>query len=259
MNMELITEYYGSLRRQGPGSRETTLHALMLTGLCDGKAQAKELHIADMGCGTGSSTCVLAETLTQSRIVAVDFLETFLHTLQKNADEAGFGQRVRTVHGDMADMTACGFAPHSLDMIWSEGAIYNMGFETGIRAWSPFLKKGGFLVLSEISWLTQKRPQALQEYWDSAYAGMATVSEKIRQLETLGYTLKGYFPLASSCWIDNYYAPQRQMYEAFMARYDHSDEVQAFIAEQRTEADLYEQYQDFFGYGMYVAQKVSAD
>ena len=37
----------------------------------------------------------------------------------------------------------------ALDLIWSEGAIYNIGFEQGVRDWRPFLKEGGVLVASE--------------------------------------------------------------------------------------------------------------
>ena len=52
-------------------------------------------------------------------------------------------------------MEQLAFAPESLDVIWAEGAIYNIGFSRGIREWRPLLKKDGYLVVSEISWLTE--------------------------------------------------------------------------------------------------------
>lgn len=51
------------------------------------------LKIADIGCGTGASTLVLAETL-ECEIVAVDFIPEFLETLSKRASKAGFSNRV---------------------------------------------------------------------------------------------------------------------------------------------------------------------
>ena len=37
------------------------------------------------------------------------------------------------------------FAMRNLDLIWSEGAIYNIGFERGLNEWREFLKTGGTL------------------------------------------------------------------------------------------------------------------
>ncbi len=37
-------------------------------------------------------------------------------------------------------MDALPFAAGSPDAIWSEGAIYNMGFESGVRQWHRFLR-----------------------------------------------------------------------------------------------------------------------
>ena len=49
--------------RQGPGSAETSRLAMRLAGL----EQAKGLKIADIGCGTGASSLLLAEDLHRIR------------------------------------------------------------------------------------------------------------------------------------------------------------------------------------------------
>jgi SAM-dependent methyltransferase len=54
-------------------------------------------------------------------------------------------------------MDALDFDDETFDIIWSEGAIYIMGFETGVKQWRNFLKPGGYLAVSEITWLTNKR------------------------------------------------------------------------------------------------------
>ncbi len=254
MDFTLLTDYYGSLLRQGPGSDAATLRALALSECCDTHGDA--LHVLDMGCGTGSATRVLAQALPHARVLAVDFLEDFLRRLEKSLhdDEAlsMLAPRITTLHADMANHN---LAPDSFHMIWSEGAIYNMGFEAGIAAWRPLLKEKGLLVVSEITWLTHKRPQELQSYWDNIYPEIAGAAVKIQQLEQQGYMVKGYFPLAPSCWLDNYYTPQAQMQEAFLARHGHGEMATAFVHEQREEARLYARYHEFYGYGMYVAQR----
>ena len=53
--MNLLVEVHAGLERQGPGSTETTLKAL---GFIDGIERISK--VADLGCGTGPQTMVLA-------------------------------------------------------------------------------------------------------------------------------------------------------------------------------------------------------
>jgi hypothetical protein len=41
------------------------------------------------------------------------------------------------------------FRDEELDLIWSEGAIYNIGFERGLREWRKYLKAEGYIAVSE--------------------------------------------------------------------------------------------------------------
>ena len=53
---KLICEYFSHMERQGPGSPEATLRALsFIDNLTD------QSRIADIGCGTGGQTMVLAQ------------------------------------------------------------------------------------------------------------------------------------------------------------------------------------------------------
>ncbi|MEM8617593.1 MAG: class I SAM-dependent methyltransferase, partial [Pseudomonadota bacterium] len=185
--------------RQGPGGDDETRRAIELSGLKDKQG----LHIADIGCGTGASTLVLAEEL-DAQVEAVDFLPLFLEKLEAEAQGQGVSDRI-TTHA--ISMDALPFVEASLDAIWSEGAIYNIGFENGVRAWRHYLKPGGILAVSELTWLTDKRPAELDQHWAQEYPEVATASAKMAILETNGYTPIGYFPLPPHCWLDNYYRP----------------------------------------------------
>ncbi|MEZ5840410.1 MAG: class I SAM-dependent methyltransferase, partial [Hyphomicrobiales bacterium] len=188
-------------------------------------------------------------------IKAVDFLPPFLERLQDRAKSRSVGGRIETLE---ASMDALPFADGQFDAIWSEGAIYNVGFETGVRAWRRFLKPGGVLAVSEITWLTSERPQDLERHWTREYPGIATASAKLAILEAAGYAPAGYFPLPETCWLDSYYRPMQARFAEFLARNGNSDAARAIVAAEETEIALYERYAAFYGYGFYIAKKTVA-
>ncbi len=247
--LELLADLHRDTERQGPGGQDETRLALELSGLRD----RQDLSIADLGCGTGAATLVLAEAL-DARIVAVDFLEPFLDTLKVRAFEAGVVERITPRH---ASMEALDFPAESLDAIWSEGAIYNIGFSRGVREWRRFLKTGGILAVSELTWLTEHRPAELEAYWRAQYPEVDTASAKLAVLERQGYTPLGYFVLPRRCWLDGYYRPLQQRFPAFLKTHGNSPAARAIVEEQQQEIELYERYGDYFGYGFYIARKVA--
>jgi hypothetical protein len=141
-----------------------------------------------------------------------------------------------------------------LDLIWSEGAIYNIGFCRGIDAWRPLLKSGGVLAVTEITWLRPNPPLEIFEHWNSEYSEIATAAEKINILEKAGYELVGFFLLPASCWFD-YYEPIEQRIADFLERHAYSSDALKVAEMERHEAELYRRYQDWFSYGFYIARK----
>ncbi|MBE0566574.1 MAG: methyltransferase domain-containing protein [Krumholzibacteria bacterium] len=244
----LLVDLHRDGARQGPGSDDETLRALDLTRL----DKAAELRVADIGCGTGASTLALAGRLPGARIVAVDLFPEFLDILLERARAAGCSGRIET---RAASMDALPFAADSLDLIWSEGAIYNMGFSRGIAAWRPLLRPGGVIAVSEITWLRPDPPEEIGRHWHAEYPEIATAAEKIVILERAGYDLLGYLVLPSTNWIDNYYEPTEERIPAFLERHAGRPEAAAVVGMERREIDLYRRYQDWFGYGFYVARK----
>jgi len=244
----LMVDLHRDGARQGPGGDAETLRALELSRL----NPASVIDVADIGCGTGASTLALARKLQNARITAVDLFPEFLELLAARADEAGLSPRITTQKGSMESLP---FADGSLDLIWSEGAIYNMGFAKGIEAWRRFLRPGGVLAVSEITWLQPDPPKEIRQHWESEYPEIATAPEKISILERAGYDLLGYFVLPSSSWIDNYYEPTEARIRAFLERHDGEPESVEIVEMERQEVELYKRYQDYFSYGFYVARR----
>lgn len=245
---DLLVDFHRDGERQGPGSEEETVRALELARL----ERSAQLRVADIGCGTGASTLVLAGELPNAAFVAVDLFPQFLDILARIADESGYSDRVETLAGSME---ALPFATESMDVIWSEGAVYNMGFAAGVATWRQFLKPGGVLAVSEITWLQPDPPEELRMHWRTHYPEIATASEKIAVLERVGYDLLGYLLLPETAWMDNYYEPAERRIPAFLERHPDRADALELVEMERREAELYRQYRNWFSYGFYVARK----
>jgi SAM-dependent methyltransferase len=250
--LALMVDLHGAGARQGPGDDEATRLALRLSGLATTMPSSSSLAIADIGCGTGAAALAIAEA-TGATVRAVDQVPAFLTTLRARAAARGLADRIVTV---AASMTALPFDDDAFDVLWSEGAIYSMGFEAGVTAWRRFLKPGGVLAVSELSWFTATRPAALTAHWEREYPEVGTASTKLAVLERCGYAPIGYFPLPERCWLDAYYRPLQGRFADFLARHPDDDVARGLIAEHEAEIALYEQYRDYFGYGFYVARRV---
>ncbi|WP_207644318.1 class I SAM-dependent methyltransferase [Desulfolucanica intricata] len=218
--LELIIEYHKDNERQGPGSKEATLKALSYIPYLNEKTK-----ILDIGCGTGGQTITIGKN-TGAQITAVDMLPQFLEKLMKKAKENNLINRIAAKEMLMDNLT---FEENSFDVIWSEGAIYNIGFEKGLSLWRKYLKDDGYIAISEISWLTGTRPEEIEQYWVNAYPEIDTIENKLSVIDKCGYTSIAHFTLDDKCWIDNYYQPLLENAEAFLKKYDYADEVKKFI------------------------------
>lgn len=146
IDVNLICEFFLNTERQGPGSPEVTLKALsFIDHLTD------HSRIADLGCGTGGQTMTLARH-APGQITGLDFFPGFVERFNHNARVLNLQGRVKGIVGSM---DALPFGEEELDLIWSEGAIYNIGFERGLNEWRKYLKTGGYVAVSESSWFTE--------------------------------------------------------------------------------------------------------
>lgn len=245
--LELIIDLYKNSDRQGPGSKNDTLRALDLLNL----PADHNLKVADIGCGSGGQTISLAKHLN-GQITAVDLFPDFLDELNEKSQELGLTPKIVTLEKSMDDLP---FKNEEFDLIWSEGAIYNIGFENGIKKWKDYLKVGGYLAVSEITWITQSRPKAIEEFWNSEYPEISTASNKIKQLEDSGYSLVAYFYLSQDSWIETYYKPLQARFNDFLSRHNNSELARKVVADYQAEIDLYLKFKDYFSYGFYIARK----
>jgi SAM-dependent methyltransferase len=246
-DFKLICEYFSSIERQGPGSPEVTVKALSFIDNL-----TNESKIADIGCGTGGQTMVLAEH-TSGHITGIDLFADFIDIFNDNVRKRDLHDRVVGVVGSMDNLS---FQNEELDLIWSEGAIYNIGFERGINEWRKFLKTGGFIAVSEASWFTEKRPDEIYRFWKDAYPGIDTISNKIGQMQKAGYIPIAAFVLPENCWTEHFYVPQVSAQELFLKKYAGNRAAEDLVRNQRHEAELYNKYKESYGYVFYIGKKL---
>jgi SAM-dependent methyltransferase len=245
--IELIIDLHKDSDRQGPGSENDTLKALGLLNL----PTDQKLKVADIGCGSGGQTILLAKKLN-GQITAVDIFPKFLNELNEKSEKLGLTDKIVTLEKSMDYLP---FNKGEFDLIWSEGAIYNIGFENGLKKWKDYLKVGGYLAVSEITWITQTRPEEIEEFWKAEYPEVDTASNKIKQLENNGYSLVGYFYLSQDSWIETYYKPMHARFENFLKRNNNSEFAKKVVEDNQAEIDLYEKFKDYYSYGFYIARK----
>jgi len=173
--------------------------------------QMDKPRILDIGCGSGVSTLELAR-LSRGEIIGIDIDQPALDKFTRKIKEAGLTDRLQAVNCSMFDMD---FADEIFDIIWSEGSIYAIGFERGLREWRRFLKPGGFMVVHD---------------------EQGNVKVKLKQISKCDYELIGYFILSEDTWWTEYFAPLENLIGESRAR--HTDEPKVLEGLHQAQREL---------------------
>ncbi len=251
--MKLFMELHSDNPREGPGDDESTIKALNL--VTDPPDFPPQPDILDVGCGPGMQTIALANA-TRGRIIALDIFQHFLDQLNRSAQAGGVGGRIRTVKGSMFELP---FEPEFFDLIWSEGAIYIMGFENGLREWSKFLRPGGAIAVSQISWLrddVKEDQKELYNWWMENCPDIRPIGGNLEIIEKCGYEILGDFTLPESAWWDGYYDSLSKGFERIRTEHRDDPKAAALIDMELEEQQMYRDYSDYYGYEFYVMRKV---
>lgn len=243
---ELFLEVFESLPRQGPGSRTCAVRAL---GLC------RELRdrpaVLDLGCGVGGQTLQLAE-LTSGTIVAIDRHAPSIERLKAAAAERGLSQRITAVVGDMARP---GQPLASFDLIWSEGAFYNIGLREALRLCHGLLRPGGYLAFTDAIWRKENPPPEVKAGFDLDYPSMGRLDDAVAAIRDSGFELVGHFTLPDEAWWDDFYAPMEARIAGLRGKYAGDAEASAVLDQLAGEPEMHRRHSDFYAYEFFVARR----
>lgn len=246
-NFKLICEYFSLIPRQGPGNEQTTLKALSFIN--DNFDETS--RIIDIGCGTGMQTITLAQNIN-GNIEAIDLFPRFIEMLNKRLEQMNLQNRCKAIVGDMTKLQ---IQEESADLIWSEGAIYNIGFKKGLHKWRRFLKRGGYIAVSEVIWFTEQRPKEVEDFW-KVYPEIDTIGNKIKQMENEGYETVAVFRIPDCCWTTSFYAPQKKAREIIMRKYPQNECVQNLVNCMKHEEEIFNRYHKYYGYAFFIGRKL---
>ena len=243
--IKALIELHSGLERQGPGDSDFSEYIIN---------QIPELppnpRIADIGCGAGAGTLILANRY-HSKVKAVDFSREFLDELMHRARQKGLEDLIEIIECDMGSLD---WEPGTIDLLWSEGAAYNITFEGALKTWRPLMAVNGIAVISEMNYLSNDVPEIVTQYMKNAYPGIKTESKNVDLINSSGFKVLGVHRLPSKAWWDNYYNPLRENISALT--YSTDNVMQAVISETEEEMKFFQEYEKDYGYTFYIMRAI---
>ncbi len=245
MSRDILSEIRDNLSAEGSGRTRYTRKAFrMLPGL-------EKPRILDIGCGAGEPTLELAR-LTQGELVGIDVDQPALDRLKIKIEKAGLSDRVKALNCSMFNLN---FPDGSFDILWSEGSIFNIGFERGLKDWRRLLRPKGFLIVHDMVWLRPDPPKEIYDYWKSLYSGICTVPENVAQIASSDYTLVGHFAMPEDVWCVLYYGPLEQRIRELRVKYANDPRALQVLDKEQREVDMHKKYYRWYGSAYFIMQK----
>jgi len=193
--------------------------------------KCKNLHILDVGCGSGVPTIELAK-ISDGHIIGIDIDATSLNLLQRKIKKIGLNNRLSIIKDSILTMD---FPEESFDIIWAEGSIFVIGFEKSIKRWRRFLKPYGFLVIHD-------------ENKDK--------TKKLGLITKYGYALIAQFEVTDDLWWLEYYTPLEQLIQEFRHKYPKDSELNSELNKDQIEIDKCKSNSIVFSSFFVIMQKV---
>ncbi|MCK4486131.1 MAG: class I SAM-dependent methyltransferase [Desulfobacterales bacterium] len=253
--MEFLYEFHdASLPRLGPGDERSTKKALDILLSARSKRKGEtgpgKLRILDIGCGNGAQTIQLAKHI-DGTILAVDNHQPYLNELQRRAEVEGVSDKIQLYLKDMRDLE---LDEGYFDLIWSEGALYIMGFREGLTVCRSLLIPGGLLAASELSWLRPDPPAECRQYFTDGYPAMVDINTNLSIIKSCGYDVVRHFTLPESAWWESYYHPVADRLQSFRKKYAAVPTWLDMVDSIQVEIEQYRRYSSYYGYVFYLMQ-----
>jgi serine/threonine-protein kinase HipA len=145
-------------------------------------------------------------------------------------------------------------APASQDLVWCEGAIYNLGVTEALRTWRPLLAPGATVAFTEPVWLTASPPEELVAWWHAEYPPLSDDAGVRARIEDADHRTVVSFVLPASAWWDEYYEPMQDRVEALAARLPDDPAAAGVVAAATEEIEMFRRFGDHYSYAFYLVQ-----
>lgn len=244
---EIFLEVYEGLPRQGPGDRASAARAF---GLCQHLPPSPA--ILDLGCGVGGQTLHLAELVGSGSIVAVDRHAPSIARLRTAVAERGLSGRIRAIVGDLAHPPQ---PPGSVDLVWSEGALYNVGLPNALGVCLELLRPGGYLAFTDSIWRKENPPPEVRAGFEQEYPTMGWLEDDVAAIRESGFDLVGHFTLPDEAWWGDFYTPMEERIAELRRTYAGDAEALGVLDQLADEPRMHRRHSDFYAYEFFVARR----
>lgn len=228
---------HSDLPREGPGLPEDVHWALSVAGV------SGSVSVCDAGCGPGADLETLAAALPQARLIGIETHPPFIDAARSRV--ARFGDRVTADVGDMSQLTG------PFDLIWSAGALYFLGVQTGLRAWAKALAPGGYVAFSEPVAVTWPLSASTAAFWEE-YSALTDLPGLVAQVEAAGFEVMDHRLITGAAWAA-YYDPMRHRVAA-LRKSAVDDALARVLDEADREIALWEEGGDDIAYALLVTR-----
>lgn len=243
---QIFFEVFEALPRQGPGNRAGAARAL---SFC--RDLPPSPAIIDLGCGVGRQSLHLAE-LTSGNIISVDSHAPSIERLRAAVAHRGLSHRISPVVADMARLEQ---PPASFDLVWSEGALYNLGLENALRLCHRLLRPGGYLAFTDAVWRKENPPPEVKAVFDQEYPGMGQVADVLAAIERGRFSLVDHFTLPDEAWWEDFYTPMQHRIEELRGKYAGNDEALAVLDQIAQEPEMHRRHSEWYAYEFFVLRR----
>jgi ubiquinone/menaquinone biosynthesis C-methylase UbiE len=190
----------------------------------------KEPRILDIGCGSGIPTIELAN-LSNGEVIGIDTDQSSIDELKRKITKEALSKRVEGINLSMFEMK---FPDETFDIIWSEGAIRGIGFETALKQWRRFLKRDGYLVI----------------HCQTKY-----VVDSLSHIPKHGYSLKETVQLPPDVWWTDFYQPLEEKISTLLHKYATSSDALQLLRQLQREIIMVKKNPQNFHSAFYIMKK----
>ena len=188
-------------------------------------------RILDIGCGSGVPTIELAK-LSGGEVTGIDIDQSCIDEFNRKIKEENLSSRVEALKLSLYEMK---FPDETFDVVWSEGVVGNIGFETSLKEWRRLLKHNGYLVI---------------------HYQVSRVADVLPRIPQLGYSLAYTVMLPEDAWWTEFYKPIEEKMDILRHKYRNNADALKLLNQYKTEMNMVKKNPSSFSCAFYIMKKI---